>query len=66
MQTLYLGPDELLVAMKVAVHPTDDAAAVARAIDEVESRVRAAVPIVTAMYVEPDILRTAMTDGTVH
>lgn len=59
MQTMYLGPDELLVAMKVAVHRTDDATAVARAIDEVESRVRAAVPFVTAMYVEPDILRTA-------
>ena len=57
MQTLYLGPEELLVAMKVAVHRTDDAAAVAQAIDEVESRVRAAVPIVTAMYVEPDIWR---------
>jgi cation diffusion facilitator family transporter len=70
MQTMYLGPDELLVAMKVAVHRTDDAAAVAQAIDEVESRVRTAVPFVTAMYVEPDILRTAPapvpTDGAVR
>ncbi|MEO5833253.1 MAG: cation diffusion facilitator family transporter [Nakamurella sp.] len=63
MQTLYLGPDELLVAMKVAVHPTDDATEVTLAIDEVEQRVRAAVPIVTAMYVEPDILRTPVTEG---
>ncbi|WP_111767713.1 cation diffusion facilitator family transporter [Nakamurella deserti] len=63
MQTMYLGPEELLVAMKVAVHRTDDAAAVARAIDRVESRVRAAVPVVTAMYVEPDILRTGTTTG---
>ena len=55
MQTLYLGPDELLVAMKVAVHRTDSAAEVAQAINEVEARVRAAVPLVTAMYVEPDI-----------
>lgn len=66
MQTLYLGPDELLVAMKVAVHAADDAAAIAQAIDQVEARVRAAVPIVTAMYVEPDILRTPVTDGGVR
>jgi cation diffusion facilitator family transporter len=57
LQTLYLGPDELLVAMKIGVRASDDAATIARAIDEVEKRVRAAVPIVTALYVEPDIYR---------
>lgn len=57
MQTMYLGPDELLVAMKVAVDRNANAADVARAIDDVETRVRAAVPTVTAMYVEPDIYR---------
>jgi cation diffusion facilitator family transporter len=55
MQTMYLGPDELLVAMKVAVHSTDSASDIAEAINEVEARVRQAVPSVTAMYVEPDI-----------
>ncbi|AZI57326.1 cation diffusion facilitator family transporter [Nakamurella antarctica] len=55
MQTLYLGPDELLVAMKVGVHSSDTAADIASAVNEVEARVRAAVPIVTALYVEPDI-----------
>ncbi len=57
MQTMHLGPDELLVAMKVAVHSTDTATQVAEAIDEVETRVRAAVPTVTALYIEPDIYR---------
>ena len=57
MKTLYLGPDELLVALKVAVPATDSAVEVARAIDAVEARVRAAVPIVGALYVEPDIRR---------
>ena len=57
MKTLYLGPEELLVAMKVAVTPTQSAATVAAAIDAVEARVRAAVPSARVMYIEPDIYR---------
>lgn len=57
MRTLYLGPDELLVGMKIAVAPTSSAAEVAVAIDAVERRVRAAVPVARVMYVEPDIDR---------
>ncbi|GGL87841.1 cation diffusion facilitator family transporter [Nakamurella endophytica] len=56
MKTLYLGPDELMVGMKVAVTPTESAAGVAAAINAVEERVRAALPSVGPMYVEPDIL----------
>jgi len=55
MKTLYLGPDELLVAMKVAVSGTQSAAEVAAAINAVEQRVRAAVPIARSLYIEPDI-----------
>ena len=55
MKTLYLGPEELLVAMKVAVTPTQSAAAVAAAINALEARVRAAVPAARVMYIEPDI-----------
>ncbi len=55
MKTLYLGPEELLVAMKVAVTPTASAGAVAGAINAVEARVREAVPAARVMYVEPDI-----------
>jgi len=58
MQTMYLGPDELLVAMKVGVHSSDTATEVAQAIDEVEARVREAIPTVTALYIEPDIYRS--------
>jgi cation diffusion facilitator family transporter len=57
MQTMHLGPDELLVAMKVGVPDSASAADVARSIDQVEERVRAAVPTVTALYIEPDIYR---------
>jgi len=55
MKTLYLGPDELLVGMKVAVIGTTSAQQVASAINAVEQRVRAAVPIARVIYIEPDI-----------
>jgi cation diffusion facilitator family transporter len=57
MRTQHLGPEELLVAAKIAVRHDDTAAAVAQAIDEAEARVRAAVPIARVIYLEPDIRR---------
>jgi cation diffusion facilitator family transporter len=57
MRTQHLGPEELLVAAKIAVRHDDTAAAVARAIDEAEVRVRAAVPMARVIYLEPDIRR---------
>jgi cation diffusion facilitator family transporter len=61
MKTLHLGPEELLVAVKVGVPGAIDAAHVTEAIDAAESRIRAAVPIARVIYVEPDIYRA---DGT--
>ncbi len=55
MKTLHLGPDELLVAAKIAVVPTDSAAEVAADIDAAEARVRAAAPVARVIYLEPDI-----------
>jgi cation diffusion facilitator family transporter len=55
MRTLHLGPEELLVAAKVAVRHDDTAAEVAAAINDAEARVRAAVPIARVIYLEPDI-----------
>lgn len=55
MQTLYIGPEELLVAMKVGIHKSDSAARVAEAINELEARVRSEVPHVGALYIEPDM-----------
>ncbi len=55
MKTLYLGPDELLVATKVAVAGDDRLADVANAIDVVEARIRKAVPIARVIYIEPDV-----------
>jgi cation diffusion facilitator family transporter len=55
MRTLYLGPDELLVAAKIAVRHDDTATEVAMAIDAAEARVRDAVPLARVIYLEPDI-----------
>jgi cation diffusion facilitator family transporter len=57
MRTLHLGPDELLVAAKIAIHETDTAADIARGIDATEARIRAAVPIARVIYLEPDLDR---------
>ncbi|MEU6236254.1 cation diffusion facilitator family transporter [Kitasatospora sp. NPDC047058] len=55
MRTLHLGPEELLVAAKIAVNAEDTAAQIAEAIDAAEVRVRRAVPIARVIYLEPDI-----------
>jgi cation diffusion facilitator family transporter len=60
MRTLHLGPEELLVAVKVGVPKAADAQEIARAIDAAETRIRAAVPIARVIYVEPDIYRSSM------
>lgn len=58
LKTLYLGPDELMVGMKVAVDGDRRLGDVAAGIDTVEERIRAAVPIARVVYIEPDVLRT--------
>jgi cation diffusion facilitator family transporter len=57
IRTMYVGPEELLVAAKIAVAPTESARDVAEAIDAAEARVRAAVPIARLIFLEPDIAR---------
>jgi len=61
MKTLHLGPEELMVAAKIAVRHDDTAAEIARGIDKAEARVRAAVPIARVIYLEPDIDRADTT-----
>lgn len=55
LKTLHLGPEEVLVAVKIAVEPTDTAAHVAEVINAAEAAIRTAEPQVTALYLEPDI-----------
>jgi cation diffusion facilitator family transporter len=57
MRTQHLGPEELLVAAKIAVRHDETAASIAAAIDEAEARIRAAEPIARVIYLEPDLRR---------
>ena len=57
IKTLYLGPDELLVAAKLGFPSDKPLAAVAADIDRIETRVRDAVPTARVIYFEPDIYR---------
>lgn len=55
MKTLHLGPEEVLVAAKIGVNATSSAQTVADTIDAAEVAIREAEPMVTAVYLEPDI-----------
>lgn len=55
MKTLYLGPDEMLVAAKIAFVSGARVADVAATINAVEARIRAAVPLARVVYLEPDV-----------
>lgn len=58
LKTLYVGPLELFIAMKITVGEEDSAGVVAETIDEVEARLRKAFPIARLIYVEPDLYKT--------
>jgi len=55
MKTLYLGPDELLVAAKLGFPADQRLAEVAAATNVIEQRIRQAVPVARVIYVEPDV-----------
>jgi len=57
MRTSHLGPEELLVAAKVAFDGALGFAEVALEIDRAEARVRSAVPMARLIYIEPDVWR---------
>ncbi|MCU1573367.1 MAG: cation diffusion facilitator family transporter [Micrococcaceae bacterium] len=63
LKTMHLGPEELLVAAKIAVQDAATGAAVAQAIDAAERRVRAAVPVAKVIYLEPDIYSPAKAES---
>jgi cation diffusion facilitator family transporter len=55
MRTVHQGPEDVLVAAKVEFVRTLDVVGVSRAINEVELRIRSAVPIAKMIYLEPEI-----------
>ena len=57
LRTIHLGPEDIMVAAKIAVPQARLAIDVAHTIDDAEARVRAASPMVGLIYLEPDIDR---------
>jgi len=57
MKTMHLGPEELLVAAKIAVASGATSDEVADAIDAAEVAIRGAEPTAQVIYLEPDIYR---------
>lgn len=56
-RTLYVGPEELMIAAKIAVKEEKSAVEVAKIIDATELAIRQSVPHAKLIYLEPDILR---------
>jgi divalent metal cation (Fe/Co/Zn/Cd) transporter len=57
MKTLYLGPEELMLAAKIEVAADSTGKEIAEIIDQAEVNVRKVVPVTRVIYLEPDIKR---------
>ncbi len=57
LRTMHLGPDDVLVAAKVAARGSTPLAQVAKAVDEAEAKIREAVPAARLIYIETDVRR---------
>ncbi len=55
LRTVHMGPDELLVAAKIAISQSETAAGIAAGINEAERALRAAVPTALYVFIEPDL-----------
>jgi cation diffusion facilitator family transporter len=62
MRTEHIGPEEVLLATKLAFDPDLPMSELAVAIDACEANVRTAVPVVRLIYIEPDLDRTVAPD----
>jgi hypothetical protein len=59
---LHLGPDSVLLALKVRFEPDLDLKQLELAINELELRIRAALPQMKKIFVEPDSAYDATLD----
>ena len=59
LRTLHLGPEDLLVAAKVAFEPTLSLSIVADLVNVLEVAVRTRVPTARLIFIEPDVFRPA-------
>lgn len=65
LRTQHLGPEELLVGAKVSFIGDLSVGEIADAVNRIETNVRANVPTVGIMYIEPDVMRTEIPPGAI-
>lgn len=58
LKTLYVGPMELFITMKITVADDSNIKAVSKTIDVIEAKLRKEFPIARLIYIEPDIYKT--------
>lgn len=58
MKTLYVGPEELMVAAKIGIEPNSSGQEIAAIINAAEKAMREQLPVAQLIYLEPDILQT--------
>jgi len=67
MRTMHLGPEEVLVGMKIVVDDATRAGDASKFVDVLEARLRAEMPILRRIYVEigaPEDPRAELTAAT--
>jgi cation diffusion facilitator family transporter len=67
MRTMHLGPEEVLVGMKIVVGQQTSASDTAKIVDALEARLRAEIPVLKRIYIEvgaPDDPRARLTHAT--
>ncbi|WP_062516052.1 cation diffusion facilitator family transporter [Demequina gelatinilytica] len=57
LRTVHIGPEDILVTAKVAAAPDESLATIVARTDDAEARIRAAVPAVKLIFIEPDVRR---------
>jgi divalent metal cation (Fe/Co/Zn/Cd) transporter len=59
MRTLHLAPDEILLAVKIAVDPNMLMAEVSLLLDNIEKKIRESNKSIRLIYIEPDTKKEA-------
>ncbi len=57
LRTQHIGPDDIMINAKLEFQPTLLAPQVAEVVNELEAQLRAAVPYVHTIFIEPDVYR---------
>lgn len=63
LRTVHIGPEDILVTVKVGADAQETLADIGARTDDAEARIRAAVPAVRLIFIEPDVRHDAAVEG---